>query len=138
MRTLKKVICSAAALSLLASGCSAAKETTETTASAAASAAVTTTLSQIDPAKWQYNSDDDVYYQLGISYCEKPADSSYETLAVFVPGAYFTGTANSDGTYTVKLNTEAKVGSYTAATAPIVMFSASDYRLFLLGINVNT
>jgi hypothetical protein len=121
MRTLKKVICSAAALSLLASGCSAAKETTETTASAAASAAVTTTLSQIDPAKWQYNSDDDVYYQLGISYCEKPADSSYETLAVFVPGAYFTGTANSDGTYTVKLNTEAKVGSYTAATAPIVM-----------------
>ena len=40
-------------------------------------------------AKWQYNADDDVYYQLGISYCESPADTTYETLAVFVPGGFF-------------------------------------------------
>ena len=32
-----------------------------------------TGLDKIDMAKWQYNADDDVYYQLGISYCENPA-----------------------------------------------------------------
>ena len=56
------------------------------------SSSAETTLSQIDMSKWQYNEDDDVYYQIGISYCENPADESYETLAVFVPGAYMTST----------------------------------------------
>jgi hypothetical protein len=81
-----------------------------------------TNLSKIDNSKWQYNADDDVYYQLGISYCENPADASYETLAVFVPGAYMNATDNGDGTYTCTINTTATVGDsgYTAETAPIV------------------
>lgn len=82
---------------------------------------VTTNLQTIDNSKWQYNSDDDVYYQIGISYCEDPADESYETLAVFVPGAYMDATDNGDGTYTCELNTTAEVNGYTAETAPIVM-----------------
>lgn len=81
----------------------------------------TTSLGTIDNSKWQYNSDDDVYYQVGISYCENPADESYETLAVFVPGAYMDATDNGDGTYTCELNTSAEVNGYTAETAPIVM-----------------
>ena len=80
-----------------------------------------TTLSQIDMSKWQYNEDDDVYYQIGISYCENPADESYEQLAVFVPGAYMTGTDNGDGTYTCELDESAEINGYTAATAPVVM-----------------
>ncbi|MCR5526394.1 MAG: tannase [Lachnospiraceae bacterium] len=93
-------------------------ETSET-----ASGEVVTNLDQIDNTKWQYNSDDNVYYQIGISYCETPADESYESLAVFVPGDYMKATDNGDGTYTCELNTEATVGScdYTAETAPIVM-----------------
>lgn len=81
-----------------------------------------TNLSKIDNSKWQYNADDDVYYQLGISYCENPADASYETLAIFVPGAYMNATDNGDGTYTCTINTTATVGDsgYTAETAPIV------------------
>ena len=94
---------------------SAASEGSETTA------AVSTSLAQIDMAKWQYNADDDVYYQLGISYCATPADASYETLAVFVPGAYMTGTDNGDGTYTCTLSEDGTVNGYTASTAPIVM-----------------
>lgn len=82
---------------------------------------VSTSLSQIEMSKWQYNSDDDVYYQIGISYCENPADESYEQLAVFVPGAYMTGTDNGDGTYTCELNEDAEINGYNAATAPIVM-----------------
>ena len=82
---------------------------------------IITGLPKIDEKAWQYNADDDVYYQIGISYCENPADSSYETLAVFVPGAYMTASDNSDGTYTCEINPEGQVGSYTAETAPIVM-----------------
>lgn len=85
------------------------------------SSSAQTTLSQIDMGKWQYNEDDDVYYQIGISYCENPADESYETLAVFVPGAYMTGTDNGDGTYTCELDESAEINGYTAATAPVVM-----------------
>ncbi len=90
---------------------------TESTADVTASSS----LEQLDMTKWQYNADDDVYYQIGISYCSDPADASYETLAVFVPGAYMTGTENGDGTYTCELSADGEVNGYTAETAPIVM-----------------
>ena len=78
-------------------------------------------LEKIDMSKWLYHADDNVYYQIGILYCATPADSAYETLAVFVPGDYFSGTDNGDGTYTCEINADAKVNGYTAETAPIVM-----------------
>ena len=78
-------------------------------------------LEKIDMSKWLYNADDDVYYQTGICYCADPADASYETLAVFVPGAYMNAIDNGDGTYTCELNDSEKVNGYTAFTAPIVM-----------------
>ena len=80
-----------------------------------------TILSKINSTAWQYNSDDNVYYQIGINYCENPVDTTYETLAIFVPGAYMNATANGDGTFTCEINTSAKVGNYTADIAPIVM-----------------
>lgn len=85
------------------------------------SESIVTNLEKIDMSKWMYHSDDNVYYQIGISYCETPADASYETLAVFVPGDYLEGTDNGDGTYTCEVNPEAEVNGYTAQTAPIVM-----------------
>ncbi len=82
---------------------------------------IVTNLEKIDMSKWMYHSDDNVYYQTGIPYCETPADTAYETLAVFVPGDYFSGTDNGDGTYTCKVNSDANVNGYTAQNAPIVM-----------------
>ena len=70
--------------------------------------------------KWNYNADDDVYYQIGIPYCASPADESYETLAVFVPGTYLKGSDNGDGTWSCTLS-DGSLNGYTAATAPIVM-----------------
>ena len=81
---------------------------------------VVTNLSKIDNTKWQYNEEDDVYYQLGIQYCENPADTDYEELAIIVPAAYMDATDNGDGTYTCTLNTTAEINGYTAETAPIV------------------
>lgn len=81
----------------------------------------TTGLLKISKENWSYNADDNVYYQIGVPYCEDPADENYENLAIFVPGDYFTASENSDGTYTCEINTNAKVGDYNADTAPIVM-----------------
>ncbi|MCM1161089.1 MAG: tannase [Roseburia sp.] len=77
-------------------------------------------LAKIDMEKWQYHADDDVYWQVGICYCGNPADKTYETMGIFVPGAYFSGEDNGDGTYTCSVNEEAAVGNYTAATAPVI------------------
>lgn len=120
MNRSKKWLSVFAACSMLAAGCSAA-QTASTAAPSASSASIVTNLSKIDSSKWQYNADADVYYQIGVNYCETPANQTYENLAVFVPGAYFTGKQNSDGTYTVSVNEAGKVGSYTAVTAPVVM-----------------
>lgn len=80
-----------------------------------------TDLPKPDTAKWQYNGEFDIYYQIGISYCEKPADEKYEQLAIFVPGAYMEATDNADGSYTCKPNESAKLNGYTALDAPIIM-----------------
>ena len=80
-----------------------------------------TTLDKVDMSKWQYESADDVYWQVGLSYAATPADSSYETMGIFVPGAYFTGIDNGDGTYTCTVNESGAAGQYTATTAPLII-----------------
>jgi len=86
-----------------------------------ASGTAVTSLPQIDSTKWQYNSDDKVYWQTGISYCENPADEDYETLGIFVPAAYMNAKDNGDGTFTCEINSQATVEGYTADSAPIVI-----------------
>lgn len=75
----------------------------------------------VDNRRWNYDEANDIYYQIGLVYCENPAAEEYESLAVYVPGAYMKGVKNADGTYTCTVNEEAKVGDYTAKTAPVVM-----------------
>lgn len=75
----------------------------------------------VDNTKWNYDETNDIYYQIGLVYCAKPQATEYESLAVYVPGAYMQGVKNPDGTYTCQINPKAKVGNYTAATAPVVM-----------------
>ena len=90
-------------------------------ATSCASSKAETNLGKIDMTKWQYNSEDDVFYQLGIEYAETIEDSKYQTLGIFVPGAYFSGTQNDDGTYTVAVNKKAKIKDFTAKNAPYIM-----------------
>lgn len=69
---------------------------------------------------WEYDSSNDVYYIVGLFYCESPADEDYEQMGIFVPGSYMNATSNGDGTYTCTVNTTATVNGYTSSTAPIV------------------
>ncbi|MBQ7568807.1 carboxylesterase family protein, partial [bacterium] len=78
-------------------------------------------MAKLNADAWRYNEADDIYYQLGVPYCAKPADRELATLAVFVPGAYLEASPNGDGTYTGKINESARIGPYTARTAPVVM-----------------
>lgn len=106
----------AAAAALAGSG--AASAVADETESDAASAGTTPTL---DPATWSYDSDNDVYWQIGVVYCSAPAATEYESLGIYVPGAYFDATDNGDGTFTCTPSETGSVAGYTASTAPIVM-----------------
>jgi hypothetical protein len=74
-----------------------------------------------DASKWQYDSDNQVYYQIGVSYCASPEDTAYETMGIYVPAAYMTAKDNGNGTFTCTVNASGKVGNYTASSAPIVL-----------------
>ena len=89
--------------------------------STASSQAPTDAKLALDHAAWRYDAEHKVYYQLGLRYVATPQASDYETLGIYVPGAYFTGKDNGNGTYTVTVNASGAVGSFTAATAPTVL-----------------
>lgn len=107
-------------LSLLA-GCSKNTGNTVKTTPQNDSSKKSTIISKIDQTKWKYQKEDNVYWQVGISYCSNPADTQYETLGIYVPGAYMNAKENGDGTYTCTINQKEKVGNYTADTAPVVI-----------------
>ena len=101
-------------------GCSQGAQQSTSSSSTAASTTPTGSV-VLDNSKWSYDSDNDIYYQIGVQYCTKPQATSYESMGIYVPGAYFDATDNGNGTFTCAPSASGKVGDYTAATAPIVM-----------------
>lgn len=127
----------AAGLGILLTGCASGATTTPTATTVAATAASTAAPTAaatsspanndasaaltFNPAAWQYDADNDVYWQRGVAYGATPATTDYETFGIYVPGAYLTATANGDGTYTAVLNAQGRLNGFTAQTAPIVL-----------------
>ena len=112
----------AAALGL--AGCAGAQSTGDSSAQGSSSDASTESSASavaFDSARWSYDSDNDVYYQIGVQYCENPVAPTYESMGIYVPGAYFDAKKNSDGSYTCTPSSTGTVNGYTAATAPMVM-----------------
>ena len=76
----------------------------------------------LDKGAWRHDEANDIYYQVAVSYCLSPAAPDFESLGVYVPGAYLSARANVGGeTYTCSINPDGSIGGYTAATAPVVM-----------------
>jgi hypothetical protein len=98
-------------------GCTSSDKKSSSSSSSPSSGAGSLTFSG---KAWSYDATNDVYYQIGKYYVSRPQAKDYETLAVFVPGKYLTGTKNSDGTYTATVNTAGTVAGFTSSTAPIV------------------
>jgi hypothetical protein len=69
---------------------------------------------------WNYDSANDVYWQIGVQYSAKPETLEYETLGIYVPGTYMTATDNGNGTYSATLNKTGSINGFTAKTAPMV------------------
>ena len=76
---------------------------------------------KIDMTKWQYNPAENVFYQLGIKYCDNPSDENIEKIAVFVPAGYLKCESNGNNTYSCKINSKTKIKNYNIKSAPIVM-----------------
>lgn len=74
-----------------------------------------------DNAAWQYDEINDIYWQVGVVYVANPTSLDYETLGIYVPGAYLEASDNGDGTYTASVKYDAQVGQFTAATAPYIL-----------------
>lgn len=74
----------------------------------------------IDMSNWSYDEKNNVYYQTGIVYCTHPEAPEYESLAIYVPGQYFNGKKNHNGTYTCAA-VNGVGGNYSESNAPIVM-----------------
>ena len=117
-RTILTALPTAAGL-LGLSACSGGGAASQDSATSTSQAATDPKLA-LDNAAWRYDATGDVYYQLGLSYVATPQASDYETLGIYVPGAYLTGTDNGNGTYTATVNDSGAVGGFTAATAPTV------------------
>jgi hypothetical protein len=84
----------------------------------AASAAPKTLI--FDNTAWHHDATNDVYWQIGIGYVSYPATTDFESLGIYVPGAYMSATDNGNGTFTATVNAKGTVSGYTAATAPIM------------------
>jgi hypothetical protein len=118
-RTAAALFTAAAAL-LTMTSCGNKTSVSSAAASSAVSAAENSPLT-FDRSKWNYDSTNNVYWQIQVSYCAAPQAPQYETMGIYVPGAYMDAQQNADGTYTCTVNASGKAGSYTASTAPIVV-----------------
>ncbi len=120
MKIGKRLFCFLILCAVLLAGCN-TSDNQKDTSSTASETESGGSFGKIDMTKWQYNQENDVYWQTGIVYCETPADIAYETLGIYVPGAYMTGTDNGDGTYTCEIDASGTVGGFHAESAPIVI-----------------
>lgn len=75
---------------------------------------------KLDMGAWKYDKVHDCYYQLGLTYCLNPVSASYESLAIFVPGAYFDAEKSGES-FACTVKKDASKGGFTPATAPIAM-----------------
>lgn len=74
----------------------------------------------IDMDMWLYDEQGDCYYQLALPYCLTPGSEQYESLSIYVPGPYFEATPKGRH-FSCVVAQDAKVGSFTPATAPVAM-----------------
>ena len=99
-----------------------ASRTSDSTASSTGVSGIAATGAlALSNAGWSHDAVNDVYYQIGLSYVTSPAAPDYETLGIYVPGAYFTGTDNGDGAYEVTVNASGSINGFTPVTAPVVL-----------------
>ena len=83
----------------------------------------------LDEGAWHYDAEHNAWWQIGLTYCTKPATKTYERLGIYVPGAYLKpadekldlSKVSESDKIRVALDAEGTAGAFTASTAPIVM-----------------
>jgi hypothetical protein len=97
--------------------------------------ASTSSALNMDNNSWKFDKQHNVYYQIGITYVAKPADKTYEQLAIYIPGQYVTAHRNSVGGYALTINSKGKINTFGAANAPYVIpINTPGYASFPAGM----
>jgi len=141
MKLSAKILAAAVAAAMAVSGCGASAVSTSSQTGSAASSGTSSTASseassassgstasaadssslKLDDTKWNFDSANNAYWQIGLAYCTSPEDTNYESMGIYVPAAYMTAKDNGDGTYTCTVNKSGTVGSFTGEDAPMVL-----------------
>ena len=74
---------------------------------------------EFNTSNWSYDSDNKVYYQIGVVYCQNAVNTDYQSLGIYVPEEYLS-CKKSEEKYDCSINISGKKGSYTAKNAPLV------------------
>lgn len=74
----------------------------------------------LNSSNWSYDSSNGVYYQIGASYLTN-AESSNETLGIYVPAEYLNCKSAGNSLYSCEVDESGEKSDYTAKTAPIVI-----------------
>ncbi|MFT4080950.1 MAG: subtype A tannase [Nocardioides sp.] len=121
-RTMLKAVGVTSLGALALTGCAAEASTSSSSSSSAGSATTSSkdTSLAFDDTAWSYDSDNDVYYQIGNYYVATPAAEDYESCGIYVPGAYLKASKNDEGNYTATIDDSGRVSGFSARTAPIV------------------
>ena len=86
-------------------------------------------LSVLDPKKnyglnmkkWNYDEENNIYYQMGVKYCKNSINEKNEVFEIYVPGEYFIGEKNEDGTYKCTINEKGSKSIFIVENAPTII-----------------
>ena len=74
-----------------------------------------------DMNNWSYDKKNNIYYQMGIYYCENSLNEENEVFEIYVPGEFLKGEKGNNEKYKCTINKNGVKSKYIAETAPIVL-----------------
>ena len=74
-----------------------------------------------DMNDWEYDSQNNVYYKMGVEYCENSKKEENEKFEIYVPGEYLIGKKNEDGKYNCEINKKGIKSGYTPESSPMII-----------------
>lgn len=79
-----------------------------------------------DMNNWEFDSQKNIYYKMGVEYCENSKKEENEKFEIYVPGEYLIGEPNEDGKYNCKINKKGMKSGYNPETSPMIIAIQSE------------
>ena len=79
-----------------------------------------------DMNNWEFDSQKNIYYKMGVEYCENSKKEENEKFEIYVPGEYLIGEPNEDGKYNCKINKKGMKSGFNPETSPMIIAIQSE------------